>query len=269
MNNHKAFKRIIDSIEGAPAICVSGKHVVFSDLHYNEGGDKNDSEPYLDVQRKHIFPYYSREGYKAIVSEGFDVVEAGCYENIWNYTPNRDNIKMLVDMTERYLPGNHELFIADANHYSLSGLKFADCLRLYSPDGNPLGICQHGHLGDKWNYGGKITRAVNWVVRHVWAKWQDSRRASSNLDLSNDIEECYLELAHNAGRFNCKPYVCLIGHTHRAALRRRGYGIYLNSGCMVRPNGGHCIEIENGTFRLVFWDLLGNRKVERALDICK
>ena len=269
MNANQAVKNINVSLENSYAISTGCKYVWFSDLHYNKDGGRNDSKPYLQLQRDKVFPYYLRQGYRGVVSEVFDLIEARTFDAIWDYTPNRPNIRLLTQLLDVCIPGNHDRKIGSSKHTALSGWKFADAIRLYDMHGVSVGLSVHGYQADAWNSGKKLTSVVNWVVRHVWAEWQDRHSAASNLDLGNEIEQYFMGYAGAIGNALNRPYLILMGHTHMAKLYRGYNSIYANTGCWTIPNGGHCIEMRDEKLCMIKWDMLGNRHVMSEVNLCQ
>lgn len=267
MNDKQVAKNINASLNNSVALSLTQKFVVFTDLHYNREGGMNNSIEYLDLQRRVIFPHYLNNGFIGISTETFDLVEAKKYDNIWNYIPNRENIRMLGRLLDYDIPGNHNRKMYKIQHESLSSWHFVDAIRLLSPSREEIGLIIHGYQADRWNSGKKITSCVNWFVRNIWTKYEEMHQASKNVDLGNEVENYLQKYASIKGFVNQKPFILICGHTHNAKIIVGKDYAYVNAGCMVSPKAGHCVENDNGTIKLIRWSSCGERIVENEIQI--
>lgn len=278
MNQKKAEKYINKALENTLIVTLydSALYVKFSDWHQNSDGNWNDNAKNIDLLRTYVIPYYVLRKYEGIISEWFDLWEAGKWDSIWQYVSNQLLIWKTRPLIKKWLLGNHSLGFEGNVPSVLDHVCVASAIKIYSSDGRLIGIIMHGHQADFWNKGTWITNIVKGIVHYIWRpiNWlggsSEPKYTSprTNPKRADEIERHFVEYGRKCVDITSKPFIVIIGHTHKAALYQEDGCIYANSGSWTHKDiGGECIELTAKEITLVRWEANGERVVVKTIAL--
>lgn len=249
------------------------KIVILSDVHR---GDGTYSDSFLSNRNIYFaaLSFYYKKGYTLIEDgDGDELWKNKSYIDIaYNY---RGIFKLLnlfnIEKRLHIIYGNHDEKKSNKEYVNreikkmknidydfgkefislVNDMEFKEGIVLkYMPDNKNIFIT-HGHQVDIMNY--NFCSVSKFLVRYFWkfmegiAGFKAPTSPANNYNKGSKIDEKLNEWASK----NKKMLIC--GHTHKSRFPKPGKGTYFNDGCCVLPYSISCIEICNGSIRLVKW----------------
>ena len=108
----------------------------------------------------------------------------------------------------------------------------------------------HGHQVDFLN--SNLWKLSRFLVRYVWRFLEygginDPTSAAKNNKVKNSVERKLQKWCNKNNK------ILIAGHTHKAVFPLSNNELYFNDGSCIHPDGITCIEIINGSIKLVKW----------------
>ncbi|WP_027399284.1 metallophosphoesterase family protein [Anaerovorax odorimutans] len=249
----------------------TSKFVFVSDVHR---GDNSLSDEF--GRNRHIYyhalNHYYQNGFTYIeVGDGDELLEHQKYEHIRNsHIFTFDMLKKFYNSGRMYmLFGNHNIQLKDPTYVKNNLYRVYDDFNEVYEDLFPnISVHEalilthrktkqeifvvHGHQGDLFN--DQLWGVSYFLIRYVWrflhiAGVKYAASPAKNITKRHRIEK-------NFNKWNLKRNIIIVcGHTHRPKFPNQDDPAYFNTGCCMHPRGITCLELCEGQFSLVRWNM--------------